>query len=323
MNQVVLEQPGRFVAHEVVPPVRGRGEALVRVHRVGVCGTDFHAFHGRQPYLTFPRVLGHELAVTVVEAPPNDLGITAGDDCAVEPYLNCHHCDPCHAGRYNCCENLKVLGVHVDGGMRQLLAVPLDHLHKSSRLTFDQLALVEPMSIGAHAVARSGLSEGTSVLVVGAGPIGLGATQFARAAGAHVRVLEISLSRRESIAKLGVETLAEADDRLADVVIDATGNAGSMAASLSRVAFGGRIVWVGLVQGAVSVDDPLLNRREITLMASRNSAGDFPRIIRMIEDGRIDTSPWVTHRLRLEEVPALFDEVTRQREGVKTMIEVD
>ncbi len=323
MIQVTLEQPGRFVTSDAAPPVAGPGEALVRIHRVGVCGTDFHAFHGRQPYFTFPRIVGHELAATVVEAPPNDRGIVTGDHCAVEPYLNCHNCGPCRASRYNCCETLKVLGVHVDGGMREFLAVPLDHLHKSVKLGFDQLALVEPMSIGAHAVARSGLGEGTQVLIVGAGPIGLAATQFALAAGARVRVLEISASRRESIARLGVETLAEPDDRLAEVVIEATGNAESMAASLSRLAFGGRVVWVGLVTCAVPVDDPLFNRREITLIASRNSAGDFPRIIQMIEEGRIDTSPWITGRLRLEDIPARFDDLTCERTGVKTMIEVE
>jgi 2-desacetyl-2-hydroxyethyl bacteriochlorophyllide A dehydrogenase len=322
MRQVVLERPGRLIPSDAAQPAAGAGEALVRVRRVGVCGTDFHAFHGEQPYFTYPRVLGHELAVEVVEAPPNDRGISAGDACAVEPYLNCGGCHACRAGRYNCCENVRVLGVHTDGGMRQFFAVPLDHLHKSSKLSFDELVLVEPLTIAAHAVKRSGLAASDAVLVVGAGPIGFAVTQVALAAGARPRVIEIAPARRDRIARLGVEVLPKPDEQLADVVFDATGSLNSMADSLSRVAFGGRLVFVGLAQGAVSLDDPLFHRREITLLASRNSAGQFPKVIRMIEEGRIDTSPWITRRLGLEEVPALFDDLTWHQEGLKTMVEV-
>jgi len=322
MKQMVLEQPGKFTPSEAAPPTMAANEALVRVRRVGVCGTDFHAFHGRQPFFTYPRILGHELAVEVVEAPSNDRRISPGDFCAVEPYLNCGGCRPCRAGRYNCCESVRVLGVHTDGGMREFIAVPLDHLHKSDRLSFDQLVLVEPMSIAAHAVKRSGLTASEAVLVIGAGPIGFAVTQVALATGARPRVIEIAPARRDRIARLGVEVLPEPDEQLADVVFDATGNLNAMANTFSRVAFGGRVVWVGLAQGSVSVDDPLFHRRETTLLASRNSAGQFPNVIRMIEEGRIDTSPWITRRLELEGVPALFDDPTWHHEGLKTMVEV-
>lgn len=322
MKQMVLEQPGKFALSEAAPPAPAANEALVRVRRVGVCGTDFHAFHGRQPFFTYPRILGHELAVEVVEAPSNDHGISPGDSCAVEPYLNCGGCQPCRSGRYNCCDNVRVLGVHADGGMREFFAAPLDHLHKSSKLSFDQLALVEPLSIAAHAVKRSGLTASEAVLVIGAGPIGFAVTQVALAAGARPRVIEIAPARRDWIACLRVEVLSEPDEQMADVVFDATGNLDSMANSFSRVAFGGRVVWVGLAQGNVSVDDPLFHRRETTLLASRNSAGQFPNVIRMIEEGRIDTSPWITRRLKLEGVPALFDDPGWHHEGLKTMIDV-
>jgi 2-desacetyl-2-hydroxyethyl bacteriochlorophyllide A dehydrogenase len=322
MKQVTLERPRSLVASDVVPPVAGPGEALLRVHRVGVCGTDFHAFHGRQPFFTYPRVIGHELGAEVVKAPANDRGIEVGDPCTVEPYLNCGKCAPCRSGHYNNCEDIRVLGVHADGGLREFLAVPVDHVYKSSRLSFDQLALVEPLSIGAHAVMRSGLGPGDQALVVGAGPIGVAVTQLALAAGARVRVLETNAYRRALVESLGVEALATVDDGLADVVIDATGNPASMDQSFSRARFGGRIVWVGIARGSVPVDDPLFHHRELTLLASRNSAGHFPRVIRMIEEGVTDTSPWITHRLSLDEVPARFEELTA-REGLKTIIEVD
>ncbi len=322
MLQIVLEQPGRLARAEASPPVPRADEALVRVRRVGVCGTDYHAFAGEQPYFTYPRILGHELSVEVIGAPANERGIKPGDRCAVEPYLSCRRCHACRIGKPNCCERIQVLGVHTDGGMREVFALPLDRLHKSERLTLDQLGLVEPLGIGAHAVARSGLGEGEDVLVVGAGPIGLAVTQFALAAGAPVRVLEINPARREFATRFGVEVLAKSDERLADVVFDATGNARAMEQSLARVAHGGRLVFVGLVPSPVSIDDPLFHRREITLLATRNSLNDFPRIIRMIEQGQIDTTPWITHRMTLDEVPKRFPDLSREKNCIKAMIEV-
>ncbi len=322
MKQIVLEKPGQFISVQAPPPVRGVNEALVRVHRVGVCATDLHAFAGQQPFFTFPRILGHELGVEVIDVPANNRGIHPRDRCAVEPYLSCGQCHACRIGRSNCCEHLQVLGVHADGGMRPLLAVPVHCLHKSERLSLDQLALVETLGVGAHAVRRSGLSKDEEVLVVGAGPIGLSVVQFALAAGGRVRVLETSAARREFVARLGVKTLAEPDDRLADVVFDATGNATAMEQSLARVAHGGRLVFVGLVQSPISIDDPLFHRREMTLLATRNSSNDFPRIIRMIEQGLIDTTPWITHRINLADVPRRFPELPRQRNCVKAMIEI-
>lgn len=322
MHQIVLEQPGHFAQRDAPPPTPGAHEALVRIRRVGVCGTDYHAFEGHQPFFTYPRILGHELSGEVAGVPEHSRGLHPGDRVAVEPYLNCGECRACRAGKRNCCERLRVLGVHTDGGMQALLAVPVDHLHKSERLTLDQLALVEPLSIGAHAVVRSGLRKGEAVLVIGAGPIGLAVTQFAVAAGGRVRVLEIKPVRREFAARFGVEVLERADDQLADVVFDATGNAKSMQQSLSRVAHGGRLVFVGLVQSKVAIDDPLFHRREITLLASRNSLNDFPGIIRMIEQGRLNTAPWITHRLSLAEVPTRFSTLPRETNCIKAMIEI-
>jgi len=322
MHQIVLENPGHFVQREALPPVPSAGEALVRIRRVGVCGTDYHAFEGHQPFFTYPRILGHELSGEVTSLPENSRGLRPNDRVAVEPYMNCGECHACRARKHNCCELLRVLGVHTDGGMQTLLTVPVDRLHKSERLTLDQLALVEPLSIGAHAVARGELRNGEEVLVIGAGPIGLAATQFAVAAGGRVRVLEINPARREFAARFGVEVLYRADDRLADVVFDATGNATSMEQSLARVAHGGRLIFVGLVQSNVAIDDPLFHRREITLLASRNSVDDFPRIIRMIEQGQIDAALWITHRLSLAEVPARFSSLPREANCIKAMVEV-
>jgi len=324
MRQIILRQPGEFISEMAAPPRPQPGQALVRIHRIGVCGTDLHAFAGRQPFFSYPRILGHELGVEVLELPPGTPALRPGDRCAVEPYLSCGACHACGLGKTNCCEKLQVLGVHTDGGMRGLLALPVETLHRSERLSYDQLALVETLGIGAHAVQRSGLRPGEEVLIVGAGPIGLAVLQFAQVAGGRVRVLDVSPTRRAFVEqRFGVTALAEPDGRLAEVVFDATGSAAAMRASFQYVAHGGRLVFVGLVQGSISFDDPLFHRRELTLLASRNSCGDFPRIIGMIENGAIDTTPWVTHRLPLAEVPRAFAGLPQQAGLVKAVVEVD
>jgi 2-desacetyl-2-hydroxyethyl bacteriochlorophyllide A dehydrogenase len=306
------------VAEPAVPP----GHAVVAVKRVGVCGTDLHAFAGRQPFFTYPRVLGHELGVEVLAVPPGETRVRVGDRCAVEPYLNCGTCGVCRAGRTNCCETLTVLGVHCDGGMAERIAVPPGKLFPSTTLTLDQLALVETLGIGQHAVVRAALQTGSDVLVVGAGPIGLAVVQFALAAGAGVTVLELNPVRRAFVERFGATAVAAFERKTAAVVFDATGNKASMETSLEYVAFGGKLVFVGLVNDTVAIDDPLFHRREITLKATRNSAGAFPAIMHMIDEGKIDTKPWVTNRMRLDEVPERFAGLPKDPDLVKCMIEV-
>jgi threonine dehydrogenase-like Zn-dependent dehydrogenase len=322
MRRILLNAPGEFIDLKVPRPVPASGQALVRVHRVGVCGSDFHALAGRHPIYTYPRVLGHELAGEIVEVPDNSLGLRAGDRCAIEPYMSCGHCRTCGVGRTNCCEQLRLIGVHVDGGMQGFIGVPIELLHKSSLLSLDQLALVETLGIGAHAVKRSQLRPGESAVVVGAGPIGLAVGEFAAALGAKVAIVEINDWRREFAHRSGVEVLSALDGRLADVVFDATGSAAVMGESLNHVAPGGRLVFVGLTRDPVKIDDALLHRREVTIYGSRNSCGQFPTIIRMLEEKRIYTEPWITDRIMLDEVPARFKELATKVGMMKALVEV-
>lgn len=323
MLQVKLVVPGEFKAEQVESLSRGgsRHTAVVRIRRIGVCGTDLHAFAGRQPFFTYPRVLGHELGVEVESVSPGDHGLKAGDRCAVEPYYNCGRCPSCRRGRTNCCESLQVLGVHIDGGMREQLAVPVERLYRSDDLTLDQLALVETLSIGRHAVRRANVTDGQAVLVVGAGPIGLSVTQFARAAGATVTVLDTNAARVAFAERFGATGVRSAGSRTYDVVFDATGNKAAMERSFDLVGFGGTLVFVGLVQDRVSFDDPLFHRREMTVLASRNSAAAFPPIIADIAAGRIDTTPWITHRLALADVPGRFPRLPGDPTLLKAMID--
>ena len=339
MKTIRLEEPGRLqLATADAPSNPGNGEALVRVHRIGVCGTDIHAFGGKQPFFSYPRILGHELGVEVVSVGPDVTNVKAGDRCSVEPYINCEKCIACRRGKPNCCTDIRVLGVHTDGGMREQFILPARKLHSSSSLSFDQLALVETLGIGAHAVARAGVEAGEFVLVIGAGPIGLAAMQFAVERGAEVIVLDINATRLEFCQKqLGVrhaingaqENVLEALQRitgndLPTVVFDATGNPKSMMGSFEFPAHGGRLVFIGLFQGDVTFNDPNFHRRELTVLASRNALpDDFRRIILLMESGRIDTTPWITHRALFDSVSEIFPTWTQPESGViKAMIEV-
>jgi 2-desacetyl-2-hydroxyethyl bacteriochlorophyllide A dehydrogenase len=335
MMHITLETPGRFIVADGPAPSPAPGEARVRVHRIGVCGTDLHAFAGRQPFFQYPRILGHELGVEVVDPGSEPNGLGAGDRCAVEPYLNCGRCIACRAGRSNCCDALNVLGVHIDGGMRPEIVVPARKLHRSNTLAFDELALVETLGIGAHAVERAAIASDDFVLVIGAGPIGLGVCQFVKVRGATLAVMDVRQQRLDFCGRHfrightlvdgpGVVDEIRAIGRgdLPTVVMDATGSAASMARTFDLAAQGGRIVFVGLFQGEVSFNDPNFHRRELTLLASRNALpGNFREIIALMEAGRIDIAPWITHRFALGDTPRRFPEIAADPSVIKAVIQ--
>lgn len=316
MKSIVLVEPGKFrldTAAEPAAPVRD--EVQVRVLQVGICGTDIHAFEGKQPFFTYPRILGHELAVEIIGLGPTDLkhDLKVGDRCCVQPYLNCGLCSACLRGRDNCCMKMQVLGVHRDGGMREIMNVPLAKLIKAD-LTSDSLALVEMLSIGAHAVRRAEVVSSDIVLVVGVGPIGLGVALAALETGAQVIVSDISQWRLDFVgSSLRIEHRINASGDilqqlhritagdLPTVVFDATGNSRSMHNSFQLAAHGGRLTFVGLFSGDVTFNDPEFHRRELTLLASRNAnKQDFENVLRLLATGNVDVSRWITHRVSPE-----------------------
>src|SRR5579863_7097140 len=320
MKAAVLEKPGEIrMAERPMPGQPGSGEACVRVRRVGVCGTDYHAFRGNQPFFKYPRVLGHELSVEILSA-GDGTGLKEGDLCAVQPYLNCGHCGACLRGKTNCCAHLEVRGVHIDGGMCERMNVPLSKLHKSHLLGLDQLALVETLGIGAHAVERAALKAGEQVFIIGMGPIGLSVAEFARQAGAEVITADLSSERLLFFRdRLEIERRLDARHELVPqlegllngdlptVVFDCTGSGESMCRSFNYVASGGKLVFVGLFTGEVTFDDPEFHRREMTLISSRNStAEDFQRVIGLMEADKLDVSPWITHRVSSREFIETF-----------------
>ena len=314
MRTIVLEEPGKFLLTDTPQPGDpAPGEVRVAVRGIGICGTDLHAFRGKQPFFSYPRILGHELGVEVIATGDGVTSVRAGDLCSVNPYMNCGECGACRRGTTNCCERLRVLGVHIDGGMREEIVVPAAHLYPSAKLGVAQLALVETLGIGAHAVGRAKPQPGERALVIGAGPIGLAALEFLRLEGADLSLLELVDSRRNFAASRfpGLHTFATFDAAVADanatLVFDCTGNPASMHASFKLPVNGGRLVFVGLFVGDVTFHDPEFHRKELTLLASRNARPDeHRRIVTLLEEGRIDTGPWISERAPAMDIVARF-----------------
>lgn len=341
MRAIQLAEPKQFRMIDVPEPAApGPGEAVVRVFRVGVCGTDYSGYLGKMPFFSYPRIPGHELGVEVVAVGPGVANVKVGDRASVEPYINCQTCYSCTRGHTNCCENHQTLGVHCDGGLRPLFTIPARKLHVSKSLSFEQLALVETLGIGLHAINRANPRADETVLVIGAGPIGLSVIEFAKLAGSRVIVMDLNEQRLEfAREKMGVaETITanglEEDVRaftertsgkLGNVVVDATGSAKSMCAAYNFVGFAGRLVWVGITPDQLALTQPLMHRREMTFMASRNAlAPEFTRIIRLIEGGMLDTRPWITHRAPFEAMIGEFTNWLKPETGVvKAMVEVN
>jgi 2-desacetyl-2-hydroxyethyl bacteriochlorophyllide A dehydrogenase len=339
MHALRLDSPTAFQRIDLpTPAAPGPGEALVRVHSVGICGTDISAYLGKMPLLTYPRILGHELGVEVVAVGDGITNVKPGDRCSVEPYINDPNSFASRRGRPNCCERLQVLGVHIDGGMRPQFVVPARKLHVAKSLSFEQLALVETLAIGCHAVSRSGLTGEETCLVIGAGPIGLATLEFVKLTGARAIVVDLSQRRLDFCrTKLGIQHVLQPSEKLPDelrelsggslpdVVIDATGNPQSMSAAFGLIAYGGRLVFVGLTGEEIRFRHSDFHRVEGTLLCSRNALpGDFTRIIGLIESGRLETTPWITHRCRLAELPDAMRTYIRPEKGVvKAMVSID
>jgi 2-desacetyl-2-hydroxyethyl bacteriochlorophyllide A dehydrogenase len=301
-------------------PVTAKGETLLKIERIGICGTDLHAFEGTQPYFNYPRILGHELAATIIETKAD--GFTAGDKVTIIPYMHCGNCTACNSGKNNCCVNMRVFGVHIDGGMREFVTVPNHALLKSEGLSLDELALIEPLAIGAHAVKRAAVANGEFVLVIGAGPIGLGIAQFARIAGAHVIVVDVNDDRLQfCTTHVGVEhtinplkqDVMEAlkqitSNNMPTVVMDATGNLKAINNAFVYLAHGGRYVLVGLQKEHISFSHPEFHKREATLMSSRNAnVSDFEHVMECIKNGLVQPVNYITHKVAFDEVATQFE----------------
>jgi len=331
MKAIILQEPGKFeIVTKPAPAAPGPGEVLLKIRNISICGTDLHAFEGKQPFFTYPRILGHEVAAEVVAVGNEVSGIQPGDSCTIEPYRNLVVDQAVLRGKTNCGSKLTVFGVHEDGAMQEYITFPASHIHLTNDLPAEQVSLVEPFAIGSHAVERAELKTNDTVLVIGAGPIGLGIIALARLHGVKIVVLDMVASRLAFAGKKfpGVATILAGNEvieqlpqvlngDLPTVIFDATGNKSSMQNSFNLIDAGGTIVFVGLFTGEIVFDDPNFHRKEITLKASRNArAADFRKVINLMKSGLLDTEGFITHRLQADDLVRDFEKLFVKEEQV-------
>ncbi len=338
MKTLVCTKPGEFNYGEKQMPTLLKGHAIIKIKRIGICGTDLHAFEGTQPFFEYPRILGHELAGELVDADGAE-GFEKDEAVSFIPYFNCGKCIACKNSLPNCCTAIKVCGVHIDGGFTEYLQIPSYTLLHGNGLSFDELALIEPLAIGVHGLGRAAVKEKEFVLVAGAGPIGLGIAAFALIAGAQVIVMDVNDNRLQFCKeKLKVKhvinplqqnammVLTEiTDGDMPTVVIDATGNQQAIMNAFKYLAHGGRYVMVGLQKGEINFSHPEFHKREATLMSSRNATRqDFEQVMAAMKMGLVNPETFITHRVKFAEVKDNFEKWLNPATGViKVMVEMD
>ncbi|MGE4610789.1 MAG: zinc-binding alcohol dehydrogenase family protein [Paracoccaceae bacterium] len=317
-------EPGTFeLTQREMPHDCPEGWVLLDIQAIGICGTDYHIFEGKHPFLNYPRVIGHELSGVVAQSTGR---WNVGDLVVVNPYLSCGTCRACKRGKPNCCYNIEVLGVHRDGGMCARLAVPAENLYSADGLTAVEAAMVEFLAIGAHAVRRSEITAGDRVLVTGVGPIGLGTALFARLAGAEVHLMDIRAHRLEiAKQKFGFqETHIAGSDILKgelsegfDAVFDATGNGGAIEAGFPLIAHGGSYVLVSVVKCDITFVDSEFHKREMRIIGSRNATKvDFDHVIDALKSKQIDSQNLCSEKLSMLDLSYRFAELADNRDSL-------
>ncbi len=328
MKYIVCEKPRKFLLKEKEAPARKENEALLQINKVGICGTDLHAYAGNQAYFEYPKILGHELASEVIDIGENDKGIKIGDKVVVMPYISCGVCFACNNGKTNCCENITVLGVHADGGLQEQISVPIDLLLLANHLSDDQIAIVEPLAIGAHAIRRSGIESNETVAVVGCGPIGIGIMKLAHIAGANVIALDMNVQRlnyakdkigADHVVNVGDNALREVTEitngDLCSIVFDASGNKNALETCPDYMSNGGKFVLVGLSKGELTYSHPKVHAKEMTLLCSRNATQeDFEHVMTIFD--KFPTSSFITHNVPFIKMIEHFDSWLDPKTGV-------
>ncbi len=329
MKALMIDAPGSAAVVDRPEPTVGRGEVLVRVARAGLCGTDLSTFLGKNPLVTYPRVIGHEIAGVVASAGAAAPNLAEGTAVAISPYKNCGRCVACLHRRPNACRNNQTLGVQREGALAELVAVPAERLYMSAALDLDHLALVEPFSIGMHAVRRGRVSPDDSVLVIGCGGVGAGAVAAAASRGARVFAIDLDEAKLQLAKAFGaIDACNSASPSVAqwladhtngegpDVVIEAVGNAATYRLALEVVASCGRVVCLGWVKGDVALEARHIVAKEMEILGSRNATDEFADVIALFESRAIDPLRLVTHRVTLDAAPMMLTEWARQPAAV-------
>jgi L-gulonate 5-dehydrogenase len=323
MKAVRLKGPGEIFLADIPAASRGKDQILVKVRSAGICGSDIGAYKGVNPLVSYPRIIGHEIAGEVVEVPDDETGLVPGDRVVLEPYIYCGDCYPCSIGHTNCCENLTVLGVHIDGGMAEYISHPRHLVHKApTTIPWELLPLAEPLVIAMHAVKQPKLQAGEHVVITGCGQIGLLCALYALIVGAIPVVVDPVKERLVRAKSLGVPFVIDPSSedsvalireithgRMAEVVIEASGDARAVRNSIDYVAYAGRISFVGYSKADTPMPTSLFTKKELTIVGSRNSVGMFPESLRLIAQGKVDVSALLTRTVAIEETPATVADI--------------
>jgi threonine dehydrogenase-like Zn-dependent dehydrogenase len=337
MKALVLQGPGHATIAEVGEPGRtGQDEVLLQVRRIGLCGSDLNSYRGRNPLVTYPRILGHEIAATVAELNPRHPEWQPGMAVTMSPYTNCGRCASCLRGRPNACQFNQTLGVQRDGALTEFISMPAGRLYRAD-LSLRELCLVEPLTVGFHAAARGRVAAGEVVAVFGCGGVGLGAVSGAAFRGATVIAIDVDDGKLATARKAGAAhgintTAADLHGQLADltngrgpdVCIEAIGLPQTFRAAVEEVAFTGRVVYIGYAKEQVAYETRLFVQKELDILGSRNAQPeDFRDVIRMLEAKQFPVEDAITHTISLADAPDIFAEWDREpsRFG-KIMIEV-
>lgn len=330
MKYIVCEKPGRFKLKEKSNPLKVAGEAIISIKKIGICGTDLHAYTGNQAFFTYPRILGHELAAEVLEVEENNNKIQVGDKVIVMPYISCGNCVACRNGKTNCCNNISVLGVHADGGMQEQISVPINLLIPANNLSYEEMAIAEPLAVGAHAVRRAQIQPHEYVVIIGCGPIGIGIMKLAQIAGAKVIAMDRDLGRLNYVkdkieinhtvlaGNTALDVIKEiTNGEMATVVFDATGNKEALEKGINYMAFGGRYILVGLSKGKLEFDHPTIHAKETAIICSRNATlEDFKYVITILEKGEFPVNSYITNNVGFSEMIPQFDNWLNPGNGV-------
>lgn len=337
MKVVNLNEPNSIYVQDVPIAVKKiDSDVLIKVKALGICGSDIGAYKGTNPLVTYPRVIGHEIGGEVVEVAENDRGIKVGDKVIVEPYIPCYKCYPCSLGRTNCCVDLKVLGVHVDGGMTEYFSHPLNLVSKvPDDMEWKHVAMIEPLTIALHSIHRPKVAAGEHVLLIGAGPIGLLAAQVANVYGATPIVMDLVDERLELAKTLGVkhtinitkenavEKIKEiTNGRMVEVVIEASGAKAAIQSALDYVSFAGRIALVGWPNTEIPLPTALITKKELDIVGSRTSAGEFKEATELIYNKRINVDALISKVVTLDEVPSAVQQIAKHPDQFMKVVAV-
>ncbi|MDG2396282.1 MAG: zinc-binding alcohol dehydrogenase family protein [Flavobacteriaceae bacterium] len=319
MKCIICEEPNKLILKEKKTPLRKNNEALLKINKVGICGTDFHAYNGNQPYFTYPRILGHELASEIIEIEENKRGLKIGDKVVLVPFISCDKCYACLNGNNNCCPNIKVLGVHINGGMQEKISFPIKNLLPAQNLNDNEIVIIEPLSIGAHAIKRASLKPNDTIIVLGCGPIGIGIMKIAKIIGCKVISIDLNQNRLDYVKKeIKVDFAINLNDNpiekieeitkgnMADSVFDATGNKSALESGPSYLCHGGKFILVGIYKGNLKFNHPYIHSKEITLLSSRNATiDDFKYVISIID--QFPTESFITNNINFTKLISNFD----------------